>query len=182
MRKQFCLILTLLMLAALCACGRAPSVPKEPETAAAGVEDTSEEEPIAAQTAPDGPETAPDAEEDYYKPVTAMNRDAVESFCAQMRSAYLDEDWESLADFARWPIMVDGTEVKDAEAFAAYMQGRTVSESDRAELEKETCRDMFFNGAGICLGAGEIWLTDPNYMTDAQPELAIIALNGIVER
>ena len=38
---------------------------------------------------------------------------------------------------------------------------------------------MFFNGQGICLGSGQIWIIDPNYMTDEAPALLILAFNGI---
>jgi hypothetical protein len=41
---------------------------------------------------------------------------------------------------------------------------------------------MFVNGQGICMGSGQVWLNDPNYMTDAEPQLQIIAINGIVDR
>ena len=37
-------------------------------------------------------------------------------------------------------------------------------------MVNETCHNMFFNGQGICLGDGEIWIIDPGYMTDAEPE------------
>ena len=34
----------------------------------------------------------------------------------------------------------------------------------------EDCLDMFVNGQGICMGSGQVWLNDPNYMTDAEPQ------------
>ena len=46
----------------------------------------------------------------------------------------------------------------------------------------EDCLDMFVNGQGICMGSGQVWLNDPNYMTDQEPELQIIAISGIVEK
>ena len=44
------------------------------------------------------------------------------------------------------------------------------------------CLDMFVNGQGICMGSGQVWLNDPNYMTDAEPQLQIIAISGIVDQ
>ena len=41
---------------------------------------------------------------------------------------------------------------------------------------------MFVNGEGICMGSGQVWLNDPNYMTDKVPQLQIIAISGIVDR
>jgi hypothetical protein len=41
---------------------------------------------------------------------------------------------------------------------------------------------MFVNGQGICMGSGQVWLNDLNYMTDKDPELKIIALSGIVSK
>jgi hypothetical protein len=41
---------------------------------------------------------------------------------------------------------------------------------------------MFFNGQGLCMGSGQVWILDPNYMTDEEPQLQIIALSGIVNR
>ena len=32
------------------------------------------------------------------------------------------------------------------------------------------------------MGSGQVWLNDPNYMTDAEPQLQIIAISGIVDR
>jgi hypothetical protein len=46
---------------------------------------------------------------------------------------------------------------------------------------EEDCLDMFVNGQGICMGSGQIWLND-YYMTDVEPTLQIIAVNGIVDR
>ena len=118
----------------------------------------------------------------YYSAVTAMDKDSVEEIAAYVRAAYLDEDWASLTKLIRYPVLVNGTPLEDEAAFLGYMNDRTVHESDRAEMERENCRDMFFNGQGICMGAGEVWLLDPNYMTDGDPQLLIIAFTGIVER
>ena len=126
-------------------------------------------------------ETENDAS-DYYSAVTAMEKNAVEEFAAFVRDAYLNEDWEAVRDLIRYPIMIAGTEVADAEAFLRYMSDKTVDESDRHVMEDEVCREMFFNGQGLCMGSGQVWILDPNYMTDEEPQLQIIALSGIVDR
>ena len=114
-----------------------------------------------------------------YSGVTAMEPAEVEAFCADAKQAYLDGDWAKLADLICYPVMVNGSAIDDKDAFLAFMADRHVADTDRQEMEEETCADLFFNGQGICLGAGEIWIRDVNYLTDADPLLQIIALNGI---
>ena len=119
---------------------------------------------------------------DYYSGVTAMEKSAVEQQCAILREAYLNEDWETIAVYARYPVTVNGIEQTDSASFLAYMQGKTIHESDREAMSAETCHDMFYNGQGICFGDGELWLIDLNYMTEEPPEMAIIGINGIVDQ
>ena len=119
-----------------------------------------------------------------YSAVTIMSAEAVEAFAAAARQAYLDEDWATIAGMIDYPItmFLDNTQIGNSDEFLAYMQDKTVSAEDRAEMEAETCMNMFLNGQGICLGSGEIWLNDLNYMTDAEPNLRIITVNGIVKK
>ena len=120
---------------------------------------------------------------DHYAMVTDMDKAEIETIvCYNVRSAYLFEDWYALSDMIRYPITINGTELADDDAFLGYMIDKTVAESDRQAMEEEDLLDMFVNGQGICMGDGEIWLSDPNYMTDREPVLEIIAINGIVSR
>ena len=82
----------------------------------------------------------------------------------------------------RYPITINGTLLAGADAFLEYMKDKTVHESDRQAMMDEDFLDMFVNGEGICMGSGQVWLNDPNYMTDKEPELQIIAISGIVKR
>ena len=119
----------------------------------------------------------------YYASVTAMEKSEVESLAAAVREAYLAEDWATIAGLIRYPIsMYPDVKVNDAEDFLSYMNGKTVHESDRAAMEAESCRNMFFNGQGICLADGEIWMNDVHYMTDEPPALEIVAVSGVVEK
>ena len=128
-------------------------------------------------------EEAAEGDPAYYASVTAMEKSEVESLTATVREAYLAEDWATIAGLIRYPIsMYPDVKVGSGEEFLAYMNGKTVHESDRAAMEAESCRDMFFNGQGICLGDGEIWMNDIHYMTDETPELEIVAVSGIVEK
>ena len=114
-----------------------------------------------------------------YSGVTAMDPAEVEAFCLKAKQAYLNGDWAALAEMIRYPITVAGTELSDAAAFTAFMADKTIAAADREELEADPCTDLFYNGQGICLGAGEIWLNDASYMTDNAPDLKVIAISGI---
>ena len=117
---------------------------------------------------------------DHYSSVTAMDKFDVETVVAfNIHKAYLGEDWAALADMIRYPITINETELADKEAFLGYMAGAHVSESDRKAMSEEDCLDMFLNAQGICMGTGQVWLSDPNYMTSEEPKLEIIALSGI---
>ena len=120
---------------------------------------------------------------DHYASVTAMDKAKVETVVGfNARTYYLSENWYAMADMIRYPITINGTELADADAFLDYMIDKTVSESDRNAMLEEDFLDMFVNDQGIMMGDGEIWLSDPNYGTDAEPMLEIIAINGIVSR
>ncbi len=120
---------------------------------------------------------------DHYAGVTAMDKREVETVVGfAVRTAYLSENWYAIADMIRYPITINGTELSDSVAFIEYMQDKTVSETDRQAMYDEDFLDMFVNYQGICMGDGEVWLSDPNYMTDEEPVLEIIAINGITDR
>ena len=121
-------------------------------------------------------------EADHYASVTAMDKFQVETVVGfNVRSWYLSENWYAMADMIRYPITINDTELADADAFLGYMNDKTIAESDRQAMLEEDCLDMFVNGQGICMGSGQIWLND-YYMTDVEPTLQIIAVNGIVDR
>ena len=123
------------------------------------------------------------SEADHYASVTAMDKFQVETVVGfNVRTWYLSENWYAMADMIRYPITINDTTLADADAFLGYMIDKTVSESDREAMLEEDFLDMFVNGQGICMGSGQIWLNDPNYGTDAEPTLEIIAVNGIVDR
>ena len=120
---------------------------------------------------------------DHYASATAMDKAMVETVIGfNARNYYLSENWYAMADMIRYPITINGTELADADAFIGYMIDKTLSESDREAMLEEDFLDMSVNDQGIMMGDGQLWLGDPNYGTDAEPVLEIIAINGIVER
>ncbi len=115
----------------------------------------------------------------YYAMVSAMDKALLEAECIAVRDAYIKGEWDKLADKVSYPIMINGSEIKDTAAFLEYMKDKTVDASDLEAISQENCHDMFINGQGICFGSGQIWMNDMNYMTDKTPDLKIIAISGI---
>ena len=114
-----------------------------------------------------------------YSAVTAMDAADVEAFALQMKDAYLNADWAKIAEHVRYPVTVNGVSIEDEAGLMAALEGKGISASDRAEMEDEDCAELFCNGQGICLGTGQLWLLDPNYMTDETPVLQVITISGV---
>ena len=122
------------------------------------------------------------ADDDVYSFVTTLSAQEVEAFALQARQAYLEQDWETLSGMIRYPVtLYPDVKVNDTEEFFDYVNGKSFAKEDLANMEEETCKNMFANGQGICMGAGEIWFLDVHFdgieQTDT-PLLKIIALNG----
>ncbi len=151
------------------------SVPEGTVTWEDGMENVAEGMVFEACIVPQPDEGDPE----HYKSVTAMEKGAVEAVCAGVREAYITGNWSAIAGTVAYPITVSGTELGSAEEFLAFMENVTVDPDDKAAMEGETCRDMFVNGIGICMGDGQIWLADSNAQSEESPRLEIIAINGV---
>ncbi len=120
-----------------------------------------------------------------YSGATTMDAAGVEAFAAGARQLYLDGDWDAMAQLIEYPITVaPDVEISDAEAFAAFVADKTVSESDMAAMAAESCVGMFCNDQGICLGDGELWLRDiafDGFEQVGEPTLRIVAVNGLAD-
>ena len=118
-----------------------------------------------------------------YSGVTTLDATEVEAFAAWARQLYLNEDWDAIAQLIDYPItMVPDVEIKDADAFVAFMADRTISESDMEAMAAENCVGMMSNDQGICLGSGELWLRDIAFdgvEQVSEPALRIVAVNGL---
>ena len=117
--------------------------------------------------------------DDYYSANTALGKAEVEKFCAMIRDAYLDSDWETLSKYARYPAKVNGQELKDADAYLKYLKGKKASADSIKAMKEESCKDMMFTGQGICLASGLIWIIDDSYLTDKEPKLQVFSMCGI---
>ena len=149
-----------------------------PKTVDSG--DKGDEDPVVVIDTPDEDNGSKDSsDENYYSAVTAMGKADVEKFCAMIREAYVKSDWETISKYLRYPANVNNEELKDADAFMKYIDGKKPAADDLKEMENETCKDIFFNGKGICLGSGQVWIIDENYLTDKTPNLQIFSMFGV---
>ena len=119
------------------------------------------------------------ADNDYYSANTALGKAEVEKFCAMIRDAYIAGDWETLSKYARYPAKVNDKELKDADAFLKYLDGKKPQADSIKAMKKETCKNMNFSGQGICMASGLIWIIDDSYLTDKEPKLQIFSMFGI---
>ena len=155
--------------------------PEQAEVPAEIVPDTPDEEPAETPAPAEQPAAAPVEDDGYYSGLSSMPKGDLEAYAAQVKQEYLEHDWAAIAAKIRYPInMYRDVTCNNADEFLSYMQGKTVHVSDMEAMAEENCHDMFYNGQGLCLGAGEVWILDLSYMTDKEPELVIIALSGIV--
>lgn len=114
-----------------------------------------------------------------YRKITTMEKPVVEEFAYNVRKAYLNEDWDSIKNLIMYPIRINDTEINDADEFVEYMNGKTLSNEGRRDMENETCHDI--NTAKQCLNLGEddIWIVDINVGSSKHPQLKITRICGI---
>ena len=117
--------------------------------------------------------------ETYYSGFSAMDKASIEEAADKIRKAYLAEDWDSLKGLVIYPVTINGATVENEETFIKYMKDKKVSSDSRKAMEEENCHDMFYNGQGLCLGSGQVWLLDPSYMTDETPVIKIKTIQGL---
>ena len=122
------------------------------------------------------------ASEDPYSGVTTLQPAEVEDFAMKVRQAYLDEDWSTISEMIEYPITLNEETIDSAKEFQAFMKDKKIDGSSRKAMEDETCRNMFTNFQGICMGDGDIWFLDVHFDGEEQtdePLLKIIAFQGI---
>lgn len=126
---------------------------------------------------------AEDEDADFYNSVTTLSKDEVEAFALLVKEAYLAEDWDAIGNLIAYPItMYPEEEITDKQAFLDYMSDKTLTEADAQKMQEETCTNMFMNGEGICMGSGQIWIRDVNFMNADFGKLAVIAISGFDEK
>ena len=120
-----------------------------------------------------------------YSGVTTLDAPKVEAFAAWVRQLYLDGDWDAMAQLVDYPItLYPDVEIKDGDAFTAFMADKAIAESDIEAMTAESCVGMMSNDQGICMGDGEIWLRDIAFdgiEQTGEPNLRVVALSGIAD-
>ena len=119
---------------------------------------------------------------DYSIVTTALNAE-VEKFASDVKDAVLSSDWNALGDMISYPITIGGNEVSDKDAFVSLLNEKGAQAEFVTAIENESCKGLFANGQGICMGSGEVWFVDMNYDGIEQkgdPDFKIITFNGII--
>ncbi len=114
-----------------------------------------------------------------YRKLTTMEKPAVEEIAYNVRKAYLNEDWDSLKNLIMYPIRINDTEIRDADEFVEYMNGKTLSAEGRRDMENETCHDINTSKQCLNLGEDDIWMVDINVGSEKHPQLRITRICGI---
>ena len=114
-----------------------------------------------------------------YRTITTMEKPAVEEIAYNVRKAYINEDWDSLKNLIMYPIRINNTEINDADEFVEYMNGKTLSDEGRRDMEKETCHDIDTSKQCLNLGEDDIWMVDVNVGSEKHPQLKITRICGI---
>lgn len=148
--------------------------PEVPETAGA---EASEATPEKAETA-DSSETP----EDYYASLTSLPASDVEAFARKVKEAYLSADWETISGMIQYPVtMYPNVSVANEEEFLAYMQDKAVEELTYENMKQESCSRMDYNGEGVSMSFGTVWIRDTGFNGIEQvsdPSLKIFAITG----
>ena len=114
-----------------------------------------------------------------YRTITTMEKPDVEEFAYNVRKAYLNEDWDSIKNLIMYPIRINDTEICDADEFAEYMNGKTLSKEGRRDMESESCHDINTSKQCLNLGEDDIWIVDINVGSAKHPQLKITRICGI---
>ena len=94
--------------------------------------------------------------EDHYAPATQLSVEEVEAFAKVVRSNILTENWEALSKKVRYPISMEGREIKNEKEFVALMEEITLGVHVWEAMEQETCTAMPCTVEGIWMGNGLI--------------------------
>ena len=146
-------------------------------TTEAAAADTTEA--AAEEKAADDSNSGSSDDSDFYVVATNFDKQTVESYAAEVKKAYTESNYTALSQMIRYPItMYPDVTCNNAEEFMQYCEGKSIASADLESMEAETCKDMFANSGGICMGDGQVWLgEDVN-----TGKLAIINISGMAER
>jgi hypothetical protein len=153
----------------------------EATTAAATTEAAAADttEAAAEEKAADDSNSGSSDDSDFYVVATNFDKQTVESYAAEVKKAYTESNYTALSQMILYPItMYPDVTCNNAEDFMNYCEGKSIASADLESMEAETCKDMFANSGGICLGDGQVWIgEDVN-----TGRLGIINISGMAER
>lgn len=153
----------------------------EATTAAATTEAAAADttEAAAEEKAADDSNSGSSDDSDFYVAATNFDKQTVESYAAEVKKAYTESNYTALSQMILYPItMYPDVTCNNAEDFMNYCEGKSIASADLESMEAETCKDMFANSGGICLGDGQVWIgEDVN-----TGRLGIINISGMAER
>ncbi len=167
------------MASALCACGEEKEDATEAKTEAvteattAAANETTEAA-TEAEAETDSNESAEPSQTDYSAGTTE-DAATVEAFALKIRTAVEDSDWETLADMAQYPVMVNGAQVASKDELLSNINEKGVSDEFISKIKGESCTGMMANGQGVMMADGEVWFTD----SFEGKGLVIITFNGL---
>ena len=177
------LLAGVIVASALCACGEEKEDATEAKTEAvteattAAANETTEaatEAETEAEAETDSNESSEPSQADYSAG-TKEDAATVEAFALKIRTAVEDSDWETLADMAQYPVMVNGAQVASKDELLSSINEKGVSDEFISKIKGESCTGMMANGQGVMMADGEVWFTD----SLEGKGLVIITFNGI---
>ncbi len=139
-----------------------PMVPLTPENIAEGARGTS-----GLRLKSDG-----SAERNFYSAATSLSKAEVERMALEVRGSILARDWETLAQYVDFPVMVNGEECPNSAALEDLAAGLMEGDTFAGALISETCEEMPVSRTGIIMAGGCIHLSE----TEAG-ELRVTAIN-----
>ena len=147
MKRVITTALCLTMAISMVACGKKVT---EPETTAPVIETEAPTEEATSVPQTEAESEAPDLPR--YSTVTECTDEEVEAFAEDVRSYFLNHDWEALSQVIYYPIIINGTYYVDQEAFLKTNWSDVFDRAFFLEMEEADSKDMVCNWAGIRFG------------------------------
>lgn len=142
------------------------------------ITDTQQEEESQQIVETEQKEIITDENENFYEMTSTLSKSKIENYAQEIRTLILTYDWEKLSNEIAYPIKIAGVKYSDAEEFLAAPLDAVVTEEFMQAIEKEDCKEMFYNWQGIMMGdAGEIWLSEFYDTALDENILQVIAIN-----
>ncbi|MBD5544301.1 MAG: hypothetical protein HDR01_08710 [Lachnospiraceae bacterium] len=124
------------------------------------------------------------ANDNYYSVATDISCADVESYAAQIRQQFLEQDWLAISSEIAYPITISGSTYYNSTEFldASNSFDGNLEEAFLEALEEEDCVEMFCNWQGIMLGeTGQVWISGIRDKDFTSQGLKIIAINGLLK-